>query len=95
MAVPTAPRPAPRTPSARPPGPKLDAHAVQHTWLRDHRGQAIGVRLLDGKLLRGDLLAFDTFTLTVRLTEGGMVLLFKQAIAYLVPVRAESGPSVP
>lgn len=92
QAVPRAAHPAnPRPGRNGPPRPTPKPQDVQHGWLRDHVGQLIGLRLLDGKVLRGKLGAFDTFTLSLQL-EDGAVLVFKQSIAYLMSATAAGLP---
>ena len=67
-----------------------DPHAVQTAWLKAHIGKAIKVRLLDGKALTGELVAYDTFTLLVRTDAGRELLVYKQALAFLAP-HSETG----
>ena len=71
--------------TASPITPPRDPHAVQTAWLKAHAGRPIKARLLDGKAVTGELVAFDTFTLMVRTEAGRELLLYKQALAFLAP----------
>ena len=75
-----------------------ESPAIQSDWLKTHVGQTIQARLLDGKLLVGQLEGFDTFTIALTAKSGKGLLVYKQALAYLAPHTAgensdESGRS--
>jgi len=57
---------------------------VQRRWLIDHIDQPVRIRLMDGKMLTGTLLAFDQFSLLL-LSGGSRILLYKQSISYMAP----------
>ena len=62
-----------------------ESPAIQSDWLKAHIGHMIQARLLDGKLLVGQLEGFDTFTLAIMAKSGKRLLVYKQALAYLAP----------
>lgn len=56
----------------------------QDAWLDARRGQAITVRLLDGKTLVGTLVAWDVYTLHLAVSgRDAPTLVYKHAVAYL------------
>jgi sRNA-binding regulator protein Hfq len=73
-----------------PAGEKADLHGVQGAFLQRHLDKAVRVRLLDGKILPGKLVSFDTYRPLV-VAEGGPSLIFKQAVAYVTDVPSENG----
>ena len=62
-----------------------ESPAIQSDWLKAHIGHAIQARLLDGRILVGQLEGFDTFTLALRTKKGRELLVYKQSLAYLAP----------
>ena len=60
-----------------------DADEAQSTWLHAASGKVVRVRLLDGKTLVGQLLAFDPHTLVIQGAAPVPLLVFKHSIAYL------------
>ena len=75
-----------------------ESPAIQSNWLKAHVGHVIQARLLDGKLLVGQLEGFDTSTIAIMAKSGKGLLVYKQALAYLAPYTAgendhESGRS--
>ena len=60
------------------------ADDAETTWLHAASGKVVRVRLLDGKTLVGQLLAFDPRTLVVQGAAPVPLLVYKQSIAYLV-----------
>ncbi len=57
---------------------------LQIGWLRRAQGEAVRVRLLGGKVLAGELVDADVYTLLVRLASGETpVLVYKHAVAYV------------
>ena len=72
------------TAKVAPPSPKpRESPAIQSDWLKAHLGHTIQARLLDGKLLVGQLAGFDTFTLAIVAKSGKELLVYKQSLAYL------------
>ena len=66
-------------------------YAVQRGWLDRAKGKAIQVRLLDGKVLKGELTGHDNYTLSVKLeSTPEPILIFKHAIAYTAQQTATS-----
>jgi sRNA-binding regulator protein Hfq len=59
-----------------------DADSGEMTWLQAG-GKVVRVRLLDGKTLVGQLLAFDARTLVLQGAAPVPLLVYKQSIAYL------------
>jgi sRNA-binding regulator protein Hfq len=66
--------------AAKPPSP-----AIQANFLASHRGTTVHIRLIDGKVMVGELRGYDTFTLLIRTKNGRDVLVYKQALAYIMP----------
>jgi sRNA-binding regulator protein Hfq len=60
-----------------------DADDAQITWLHAASGKVVRVRLLDGKTLVGQLLAFDPCTLVIQGAAPVPLLVYKHSIAYL------------
>ena len=60
-----------------------DAEDAETTWLHAARGQLVRVRLLEGKELVGQLLAFDRHTLVIQGAAPVPLLVYKHGIAYL------------
>jgi RNA chaperone Hfq len=64
---------------------------VQDRWLVQACRRRVTVRLVDGRTLTGMLGGFDTFSLVLAMpTTGETVLVYKHAIAYLMPARSET-----
>jgi sRNA-binding regulator protein Hfq len=58
-------------------------YIIQRKWLDRAKGKPIQVRLLDGKVLKGELIGHDNYCLSLKLEAAPEpVLLFKHAIAY-------------
>lgn len=66
---------------------------AQATWLRTASGQIIRVHLLDGKVLLGQLLAFDHSALVLQGSAPTPLLVFKQCVAYLAVEEQVARPS--
>jgi hypothetical protein len=60
-----------------------DADSAEMTWLQAASGKVVRVRLVDGKRLVGQLLAFDARTLVVQGAAPVPLLVYKQRTAYL------------
>ena len=60
-----------------------DADDVETTWLHAAMGQLVRVRLLEGKELVGQLLAFDPHTLVIQGATPVPLLIYKHSIEYL------------
>jgi sRNA-binding regulator protein Hfq len=60
-----------------------DAEDAETTWLHAARGKVVRVRLLEGKTLVGQLLAFDPHTLVLKGAAPVPLLVYKHNIAYL------------
>ncbi len=67
---------------------------VQNGWLKRMRGQPITLRLQSGEQLSGVLDADDSYTLALRVPGSAeTALVFKHAIAVLVPGGAAEAPT--
>ncbi len=68
--------------------------AVQDDYLNEMRTskKAVEVVLLGGRVIRGTVVAFDTFTVRLRCTRDD-ILIFKSAIAIIGPARNGRGRS--
>lgn len=62
----------------------------QNAYLKAHLHQPLRLRLLDGKSLRGVLLAFDTYTVHIQPATGPTMLVQKHAIAYITRAPVET-----
>ena len=60
-----------------------DADEAETTWLHAARGKVVRVRLLEGKTLVGQLLAFDPHTLVIQGAAPVPLLVYKHSILYL------------
>jgi sRNA-binding regulator protein Hfq len=60
-----------------------DADDAETTWLHAARGKVVRVRLLEGKTLVGQLLAFDPHTLVLQGKAPVPLLVYKHNVAYL------------
>ena len=60
-----------------------DADDAETTWLHAARGKVVRVRLLEGKKLVGQLLAFDAYTLVLQGAAPVPLLVYKHSIEYL------------
>ena len=60
-----------------------DADEAESTWLHAARGKVVRVRLLEGKTLVGQLLAFDPHTLVLQGAAPVPLLVYKHSILYL------------
>lgn len=82
---------APPAPPARPaPELRRDTRSgYQDAWLNRmrHAGTPLELRCLDGTVVRGRLLQFDTFSLILQ-GEAGECLVFKHAVATILPKSA-------
>ena len=72
-------------------GPSSTPHEVQHAWLRSQRGKPIRVRLLDGKAVTSELVAYDTYSLLIRTEPSRVLLIYKHAAAALAPHDSAGG----
>src|SRR5579875_3836669 len=69
-------------------GSKPNPNKIQLEYLHSLLGKPISARLLDGKILAGVLTGYDQFCL--RLDRAGTpILLYKQAVAYLLPANGK------
>ncbi|MDQ4146345.1 MAG: RNA chaperone Hfq [Pseudomonadota bacterium] len=73
--------------AAKPPAP-----AIQSNFLASHRGTTVHIRMTDGKVMVGELRGYDTFTLLIRTKNGREVLVYKQALAYIMPHEEKETP---
>ncbi len=78
-------QPTPPTKSTPNGATKPPAPAVQAGFLASYRGATVHIRLIDGKVMVGELRGYDTFTLLVRTKNGRDALVYKQALAYITP----------
>ena len=90
-----AERPAPArerpAPQPAPAEPRRDTRSgYQDAWLNRirHTGTPLELRCLDGTVLRGRLLQFDTFSLILE-GAAGEFLVFKHAVATILPKAAD------
>ena len=74
-----------------------DKESVQDNYLKAVResGETLRINLINGKEVRGQVKAFDTFTVLVT-TRGLNILVYKSAVAAMGPAEAaERAPAEP
>ncbi len=69
--------------------PKTAQLASQNAFLAARIGTPLLVRLIDGKVITGELAAFDTYAVVISVKGGKDMLIYKHAIAYLTTPSAE------
>ncbi len=69
--------------------PKIAQLASQNAFLTARMGTPILVRLMDGEVITGELVTFNTYAIVVKVKGGKDTLIFKHAIAYLTTPSAE------
>ncbi len=63
--------------------PKTAQLASQNAFLTTQVGTPVLVRLLDGKVVTGELVTFDIYAIVVKVKGGKDTLIFKHAVAYI------------
>jgi hypothetical protein len=60
-------------------------HAVQTTWFARNLGREVRIRLLDGSVIGGELVAVDVYTLSLRVAgREELLLVMKHGTALLM-----------
>jgi len=82
-----------RTEKAEPSSKKLkvdkgEAAKPNEEVARGFLGRSVSVRLLDGSVVRGELVKVSRYELLLRTEVGQEVVLFKHAAAYILPASA-------